>query len=160
MPEVSWSLALVFAQGGDNPIVLSRQNVDTVRAILEAFNRGDMHGFLDMCDPDIEWDLSRRLIDPERYRGHEGVKAFFEQQLEAWEEPPLMEAEELIDAGDQVVAFVRVHGRGKGSGAGVDARIAQVWTIRAEKAIRLEYYGDRTKALNSVGLGRLQSVDR
>jgi ketosteroid isomerase-like protein len=132
---------------------LSPQNVNTVRAILDAFNRGDMHGFLDMCDPDIEWDLSQRLIDPEKYRGHEGVKKFFEQQLEAWEEAPLMEAEELIDAGDQVVAFVRVHGRGKGSGAAVEARIAQVWTILDGKATRLEYYGDRAKALAAVGLG-------
>jgi ketosteroid isomerase-like protein len=63
-----------------------------------------------------------------------------------------MEPEELIDAGDQVVAFVRVHGRGKGSGAAVDARIAQVWTIRSERAIRLEYYGDRTEALKAAGL--------
>jgi ketosteroid isomerase-like protein len=132
---------------------LSRQNVDTVRAILDAFNRGDMRGFLDKCVPDIEWDLSQRLIDPEKYQGHEGIKRFFEQQLEAWEEAPLMEAEELIDAGDQVVAFVRVHGRGKGSGAAVDARIAQVWTIRGGKATRLEYYGDRTQALVAVGLG-------
>jgi ketosteroid isomerase-like protein len=132
---------------------VSRQNVDIVGAILEAFNRGDMRGFLDMCDPDIEWDLSRRLIDPATYQGHEGIERFFEQQLEAWEEAPRMEAEDLIDAGDQVVAFVRVHGRGKGSGAAVDARIAQVWTIRREKATRLEYYGDRTEALKAVGLG-------
>jgi ketosteroid isomerase-like protein len=126
---------------------LSRQNVDTVRAILDAFNRGDMQGFLAMCDADIEWDLSRRLIDPQKYRGREGVKRFFAQLLEAWEEAPLMEAEELIDAGDRVVAFVRVQGRGKGSGAVVGARIAQVWTIRDEKAIRLEYFGNRAEAL-------------
>jgi ketosteroid isomerase-like protein len=132
---------------------VSRQNVDTVRTILEAFNRGDMRGFLDMCDPDIEWDLSQRLIDPETYHGHEGIEKFFEQQLEAWEEAPRMEVEDLMDAGDQVVAFVRVHGRGKGSGAAVDARIAQVWTIRRERATRLQYYGDRTEALNAVGLG-------
>lgn len=131
---------------------VSQQNVDTVRAILEAFNRGDMRGFLDMCDPDIEWDLSQRLIDPETYHGHEGIEKFFQQQLEAWEEAPGMEADDLIDAGDQVVACVRVHGRGKGSGAAVDARIAQVWTIRRGKATRLEYYGDRTEALKAVGL--------
>jgi ketosteroid isomerase-like protein len=132
---------------------VSSQNVDTVRAILDAFNRGDMRGFLDMCDPDIEWDLSQRLIDPEVYHGHQGVERFFEQQLEAWEEAPRMEAEELIDAGDRVVAFVRVHGRGKGSRAAVDARIAQIWTIRGRKATRLEYYGDRLEALDAAGLG-------
>ena len=138
---------------GIMPSGLSQQNVDTVRAILETLNRGDMRGFLDMCDPGIEWDLSQRLIDPEIYRGHGGVMKFFEQLRDAWEEAPLMEPEELIDAGDRVVAFVRVHGRGKGSGAAVEARIAQVWTIRDDKATRLQYYGDRAKALTAVGLG-------
>jgi ketosteroid isomerase-like protein len=138
---------------GIMPGGVSRQNVDTVRAILEAFNRGDMRRVAEMCDPEIEWDLSRRLVDPETYHGHEGIQKFYEQQLEVWEKVPWMEAEDLIDAGDQVVAFVRVHGRGKGSGAAVDARIAQVWTIRGKRATRLEYYGDRTEALNAVGMG-------
>ena len=132
---------------------MSRQNVETVRAMFDAFNRGDMRGFLDMCDPDIEWDLSTRLIDPETYHGHEGVERFFEQQRETWEEAPRMEAEDLLEAGDRVVAFVRVHGRGRGSGAAVDARIAQVWTIRGGRATRLQYYGDRAEALRAVGLG-------
>jgi ketosteroid isomerase-like protein len=129
-----------------------RQNIDTVRAILEAFNEGDMPGFLELCDPGIEWDVTRRLIDPATHYGHEGVEEFFEQQREAWEEAPRMEVEDLIATGDQVVACVRVHGRGKHSGIAVDARIAQVWTIRNEKAIRMEYYGDRAQALNAVGL--------
>jgi ketosteroid isomerase-like protein len=132
---------------------VSRPNVDTVRAILEAFNAGDMNGFLALCAPDIEWDLSQRLVDPEKYHGHDGVKRFFEQQLEAWEELPRMEAEDLIDAGDQVVAFVRVHGRGKGSGAAVEAQIAQVWTLHEGKAVRLVYFGNRAEALSAVGLG-------
>ena len=132
---------------------VSRENVDIVRAMLEAFNRGDMRSFLDMCDPGIEWDLSRRLIDPATYHGHAGIENFFDQQREAWEEAPRMEPEDLMESGDQVVAFVRVRGRGKGSGARVDARIAQIWTIRERKATRLEYYGDRREALKAAGLG-------
>jgi ketosteroid isomerase-like protein len=132
---------------------VSKQNVAAVRAILDAFNRGDMRSFLDMCDPEIEWNLSRRLIDPATYRGHMGIEKFFEQQLEAFEKAPMMDAEDLIDAGDQVVAFVRVHGRGKGSGVAVEARIAQVWTIRGGLATRLEYFGDRREALRAAGLG-------
>jgi ketosteroid isomerase-like protein len=132
---------------------VSRRNIDIVRGLLEAFNRGDMPGFLELCDPSIEWDLARRLIDPATHYGREGVEEFFEQQREAWEEAPRMEIEDLMAAGDQVVAYVRVHGRGKSSGVAVDARIAQVWTIRSEKAIRMEYYGDRAQALNAVGLG-------
>ena len=120
--------------------------------MLDAFNRGDMRTFLDLCDENIEWNLSRRLIDPGIYKGHKGVEKFFRQQEEAWEEAPQMEAEDLIDAGDRVVALVRVHGRGKRSGVAVDARIAQVWTIRNGKATELEYYGDRAEALEDLGL--------
>jgi uncharacterized protein len=135
---------------GDTPSGMSSEP-ETVRALFEAFNRGDMGAFLELCDPDIEWDLSRRLIDPEIYSGREGVGEFFEQQREVWEEAPRMEIDELIDAGEDVVAFVRVRGRGKGSGVEVEAEIAQIWTIRDGKAIRLQYYGDRREALRAVG---------
>jgi ketosteroid isomerase-like protein len=128
------------------------QNVDIVQTMLSAFNRGDFGAFLDMCHPNVEWDLSRRLIDPEIYRGRDGIQKFFEQQDEAWAEAPKMEAERLIDAGDNVVAFVRVHGRGRGSGVEVGTRIAQLWTIQEGKAIRLVYYGDRDEALEAAGL--------
>jgi ketosteroid isomerase-like protein len=63
------------------------------------------------------------------------------------------EVEGLLDAGDKVITLAIEHGRGRGSGAAVEARrTAHVWTMRANKAIRLDLYLDRSDALEAVGL--------
>ena len=59
---------------------------------------------------------------------------------------------DVIDCGDDVVAFVRYRGRGTESGVEVEASMANVWTIRDGKAIRLRQFLDRGKALEAVGL--------
>lgn len=56
-----------------------------------------------MMDPDIEWHVPPILPDPATYRGHEGVKQFFETWNETFDDFEVY-IEELIDAGDQVVA--------------------------------------------------------
>jgi ketosteroid isomerase-like protein len=64
------------------------------------------------------------------------------------------EVEDLLDAGDKVITLAIEHGRGRGSGARVEARrTAHVWTMRTNKAIRLDLYLDRAEALEAVGLG-------
>ena len=63
------------------------------------------------------------------------------------------EVEELLDVDDKVVTLAIEHGRGKHSGAAVVAHhTAHVWTMRANKAIRVDLYLDRTRALKAVGL--------
>ena len=63
------------------------------------------------------------------------------------------EVDELLDAGDKVVTLAIEHGRGRASGATVEARrTAHVWTMRANKAVRLDLYLDRANALAAVGL--------
>ena len=61
--------------------------------------------------------------------------------------------EELLDADDKVVTLAIEHGRGRASGATVEARrTAHVWTMRANEAVRLDLYLDRANALAAVGL--------
>jgi ketosteroid isomerase-like protein len=54
--------------------------------------------------------------------------------------------------GDLVVVLARYTGRGKGSGVEVDTEGAHVWTLRDGKAVRLEIFADRIRALEAVGL--------
>jgi ketosteroid isomerase-like protein len=63
-----------------------------------------------------------------------------------------VESEELLDAGDRVVAFLHHQGRGKGSGVPIELRDAQVWTIEEGRATRIDLYLDRVKALEAAGL--------
>jgi ketosteroid isomerase-like protein len=77
-----------------------------------------------------------------------------EREWQVWEgESVGWQIEELIDAGDKVLAFVRTDGRGKMSGVEVQARVWNVWTFRNGKPAELTYFGeDRAAALEAVGL--------
>jgi len=61
--------------------------------------------------------------------------------------------ERLMDADDKVLAFVRITGVGRASGAEFDIRIAHLWTLRDGLIVRGEGYGDRDRALEAAGLG-------
>jgi ketosteroid isomerase-like protein len=62
------------------------------------------------------------------------------------------EPEQIIDAGDQVVAVVRVGGPGRRSGAKAMARVGQVGTVKDGKVIRFTEFKEVDDALEAVGL--------
>ena len=63
-----------------------------------------------------------------------------------------LDPEEFIEAGDHVVAVLRVHAQGRGSGVDVERLDGAVWTLRDSKCIRLDYYGSTAEALAAAGL--------
>ena len=71
--------------------------------------------------------------------------------LEAWDEWEIR-VEELRDAGDKVVAILRQRGRAKTTGLEVDMHLAQVFTMRDGKQVRMEMYADPTAGLEAAGL--------
>src|SRR5438046_2338958 len=132
---------------------MSQENVEMVRGLCALVGQGD-EAFWDLVPPGFVFDFSRRLIDPVVLRGRDQLRAFAERESEAWEGGYVgWEPEELIDAGDKVLAFVRVSGRGKASGVDVEARTWNVWTFRNGEPVELTYFGeDRAEALKAVGL--------
>lgn len=63
------------------------------------------------------------------------------------------DADELIDAGDRVLARTRGTARGKSSGAMVEMRFTNVWTLSDGKVISVISYSDHDEALGAAGLG-------
>ena len=59
--------------------------------------------------------------------------------------------DELSDAGESVVADIRQHAEGQGSGTPAEIRFCEVWTFRGGKVIRREQFRDRADALKAVG---------
>src|SRR6478609_8205461 len=127
---------------------MSRENVEIVRGIYALAEQRD-ESVWDLVPPGFVFDFSRRLIDPGVLRGRDQVRAFAERASEVWEGGYLgWEPEELIDAGDKVLAFIRVSGRGKASGVDVEAHTWNVWTVRNGEPVELTYFGeDRAEAL-------------
>ena len=129
---------------------MSQENVEAVRRSYEAYERGDMESALAALDPEIEV-YDHDIPDSREYRGLEGVlrwQADWEASWASWRWEP----EEFIDAGDRVVAVLRVHAIGRGSGIDVERLDGAVFTLRAGKCIRFDYYGSKAQALEAVGL--------
>jgi ketosteroid isomerase-like protein len=85
-------------------------------------------------------------------RGLDGMRRSWWAALSAWEDFRA-EATDFIDAGsDTVVVLNHIRGRGKGSGAVVEADTASVWTLRDGKVVRLALYWNTARALEAAGL--------
>lgn len=132
---------------------MSRENVEVIRRMYEAWLAGDQDAVLAVFDADVEL-----TPDPEAawvgigqvYRGHAGMQSYMASVYEAFEDYR-PEVERLIDAGDQVLTLAIEHGKGRGSGADVQAnKTAHLWTLRAGKAVRLDLYLNRDSAFKAV----------
>jgi ketosteroid isomerase-like protein len=99
---------------------------------------------------DFEWVVPGHP-EGEIRRGADGAIEFFREWTEPWED---FHVEwELHRAGpERVLAVVSMHGRGRGSGAPVDTRVAQLWTFRAGRAARMVMYWDVDEAFEAAGL--------
>jgi ketosteroid isomerase-like protein len=136
---------------------MSEENVEIVRLAYDYVSTGrDAATVLEIYDPEVEWDISqapaRHLLgEPHVFRGHDGLRKFFQAWYEAWAEvkPDL---EELRDVGDQVIAIETTRGRGRTSGLDVEITHASVWTVRKGKITRVQWFATREEALEAAGL--------
>jgi hypothetical protein len=63
------------------------------------------------------------------YHGLQGVRTFWRDWLEPWEDYEI-DYSEYIDAGDAVVLVFRQAGRGRGSGIRIEREFFGVWYLR------------------------------
>ena len=133
---------------------MSQQNVEIVRRQFALLSQGDYEAFFDEFPLEGVFDFSRRLIDPVILRGRDKMRAWMERERQIWEGDHVgYEPKELIDAGDEVLALVRVSGRGKASGVEVEAYTWNVLTFRDGKPVEQTYFGDdRAAAFQAAGL--------
>jgi ketosteroid isomerase-like protein len=131
---------------------MSQENVEVTLRSLDAFNRGDKEASLAMFEPDAEMVPAQEWPENEPIRGAEAIWDFYVEVTGTWEEG-LGELGEVIDAGaDKVVANNRRDTRGRTSGAGVEFSYWTVNTHRNGQVVRMEWFADRAKALEAVGL--------
>jgi ketosteroid isomerase-like protein len=145
---------------------MSQEKVELVRQLYEAF--GTLRDLRDQ-GPEDEQAFSKRMfrdyLDPQFemhlpadypegapvFRGREGGEEMFAMLRDTWGTWRL-EPERLLDAGDRVVAFVRIYAEGGTSGVPIEHETTQVWTIRAARATSMHAYRDRSQALEAAGV--------
>jgi uncharacterized protein len=131
---------------------MSQENVDLVRWALEAFPRGDMEEMLSFMDP--EGELHSAIVggaEGNVYRGHEGFRRWYADSFESFEELQ-NDWLEFRDLGNRVLAFGRVHARGRESGVEIDSPMAWVFTVRGGKLVKAEGFLDPAEALEAAGV--------
>jgi ketosteroid isomerase-like protein len=133
---------------------MSQENVEIVRRQFALLSQDDYETFFDEFPLEGVFDFSRRLIDPVVLRGREEMRAWMERDRQMWEGDRVgFEPKELIDAGDKVLALVRVSARGKASGVPVEAHVWAVSRFSDGKLVEWTYFGDdRAAAFEAAGL--------
>ena len=132
---------------------MARDKVDVAKRAVDCFNRRDVDElFGELVTPDYEWwPAVAGAYEGGCYRGREGVERFVAAISEVWEEVQLI-AEEFRDLGDRVLVLGRQVGRGKGSGAQVDAPLAAIFDFRGDRIWRSRGYVDRAEGLRVAGV--------
>jgi uncharacterized protein len=131
---------------------MSRENVEIVRAGLEAYDRGGLNALAEFWHPDINWRAAEGALDDVGLMEGPDALRQYDEQWEDTFETIRAEVEELVEAGDQVVAVVRGIGRMRESEAEVDLRYAIVFSIRDGKIAAGREYFTREEALEAAGL--------
>ena len=134
---------------------MSQENVEVVRKGYEAFARGDLGMTARFWAPEIEWRTNSGVPFEGMYRGVAQVRRAIEDWVDMFDEFTTA-VEELIDAGERVIACHRMRGKGKESGVEVDYLLVQVITLRRGRQVRIDDYPTRAEALEAVGLSEAQ----
>jgi ketosteroid isomerase-like protein len=135
---------------------MSRENVELMRWLIDAFNRRDLTAFASKLHEDVEWVpalITRAEASPESaYRGIDGFWRWITETDEVMAEFRV-DAESYRDLGDdRVLILGQVVGRGRASGADVRAGLGQVFTFCDGLVVSYRGYLDRAEALEAVGL--------
>jgi ketosteroid isomerase-like protein len=129
---------------------VSRQNVDAVRAGFEALEQGDVDDLVRRIHPEFEFTTPAALsVEPDTYRGEEGVRRYFDSFYEVMDEVHFI-PDEFIDAGERVVVPVHLRARGKETGLEVEQRIFQVWSVRDGRASGVEVFPTLEEAMEAA----------
>lgn len=132
--------------------MVSRENVEIVQQLTEAFNDGDMARLLTLFGPDFEAVIPPSFsAEPDTYRGHDGVRRYFQSFHDAMSEIRF-HPERFWDQGESVVVDIRLTAKGRQTGIPVEQRLAQAWRVRGGKARAVRSYESVSEALKAAGL--------
>jgi len=115
-------------------------NVEIVKGAFAEFNSGGVEAVLPRFDPEFETTTPPELAsEPDTYRGHEGVRRWFDSFAEVMDEIR-WDPKSFAEAGDRVIVEFTLRARGKTTGLDFGQDAVMVWTLRDGRAISLELY--------------------
>jgi len=131
---------------------MSKDNAALIQAVYDCFSAGDVPGVLGRMSPDIVWNEAENFIyaDGNPYVGPEAVlHGVFERIIGEWNDFTVA-VDEILDAGDVVVALGHYLGQNKVTGKSMRAQLCHVWRIKDGKAVGFQQYTDTLQAARAA----------
>jgi ketosteroid isomerase-like protein len=130
---------------------MSKENVEIVRRIFEAWSSGDWSIGNVYLDEHAVCVVSSDFPAFGAYYGIDGIRSYWRDFVAQWERLTF-EAKGLQAVGDTVLAEALQHAKGRVSGIEGDISYFILFTFRGGKIVRMESVMSRDEALTAVGL--------
>jgi ketosteroid isomerase-like protein len=119
-----------------------------VGRVMDAFNRRDIEAALALATPDCELRPAgtRALTGTECYRGHDGIREYFEDVARVWPDGLEVEPVDFRAVAGSVVVFGRV--KGIAFGDPLHDEVVWVWRIRDGLVASGQVFSTRTAAMS------------
>ena len=124
---------------------MAGDRAEDLTAWIDAFNRRDLDAAFATVGPGTEWVVAREHPAAATHRGPAAIRAYFAEWLAAMPDMRL-EIDEVEEAGESLLAVMRVTGSGTGSGAPSEIRLATITDYAGEEAVRTREFLDVDEA--------------
>ena len=132
---------------------MPQDNVELAHTVMNLLNDEGVEAALAYIHPDFEFSTPPQIsLEPETYRGHDGLRRYFDQWSDAADRVRLIPGE-LIDAGDSVVFSGRLAARGRETGIETELPMAGIWHVRDGQAVGLDIFSTLDEARSAAGIG-------
>jgi ketosteroid isomerase-like protein len=134
---------------------MDSQRADLIDRFYEAFSNRDVDAVMALCDESVEVYKDPDVVEVVSAltpRGRERVATYLRGWLDSWDmyRPSVVELREA--AGDEVVALIDVHARGRGSQFDIEEEIADVLKFSGDRIVSMRLHVTRDVALRDSGL--------
>ena len=129
---------------------MSQENVETMRGVMDAFNRGDGKAFDRFLTRDAEVVPVRAALEGTIYPGPNAGTQYCTAVDQSWENLG-WEVEEVQDGGEQILALGHIRGEGRDSGVAIDARGGWLAHFSEGRITRFQRFANRDEALEAAG---------
>ena len=131
---------------------MSQENIDVVRRMLDAFNRGDVDAVIAAFHEGCE--VSEPPEMPDRpalgFHGHDGIREWMTNLREV--AGVEFRTRSFTTSGDVIVTELASRGQGQASGVPVEWTTFAVLRVREGKIARAQGFLSRDEALKAAGL--------
>ncbi len=126
--------------------------VEVVRVAFDSLARGGVEAMLPYVHERFEMSTPiDQASEPDTYRGHDGVRRWFDSFYEAMDEVRL-EPHQMQPVGPRVAVALRIVARGRSTSLEVVQEAAALCTVENGKILRIDFAANWDDALGAVAL--------